>query len=453
MHLGVRFLLSVTAALGLMTGAAAQTNCGPGKACNPGNPGLAVAQDAADDQAARAKKRAVAAWQALEKHFGNAGPAYPNIFAESLPGAQGNVQPNFFWTQSQVVRAALNLATVTNDPRYFHAFNLTAATLTRYLLTRSGTTGYSPLVDAERHNPPPIRWWDDNGVGARVLLQAYAKLHDRRYLQSVLNLWPFFKAGQVPGGGELENEADYGQFISLGAVNSDDETAELLYQFTDAGDPRHADFMRFALANDAAMKQKLRAPDGLFWDALYPNIEVSKFKWYDGAMQNAACAGTLFACKPDRTDLPPPQLLPPSPHICAWLFNNKQGVMIASDVMLYRITNNRGYLESAIRTTNAAMTYYTPDWLWRQPPSSNAEYFVALLHLDHYAHDPRIRAELEGYLDRAWSEGRDPATELFDKGGIGIAHHAQGISSMDQAAFVTLYSLLARPQNELLDVY
>ena len=84
-------------------------------------------------------------------------------------------------------------------------------------------------------------------------------------------------------------------------------------------------------SGDAAMKQKLRAPDGLFWDALYPNIEVSKFKWSDGAMQNAACVGTLFACKPDRTDLPPPQLLPPSPHICAWLFNNKQGVMIDRD--------------------------------------------------------------------------------------------------------------------------
>ena len=71
----------------------------------------------------------------------------------------------------------------------------------------------------------------------------------------------------------------------------------------------------------------------------------------------------------------------------------------------------------------------------------------------HYAHDPRIRALLEAYLERAWTQGRDPATGLFDKGGIGIAHPATGLSSMDQAAFVTMYSLLAWPRNELLDVY
>ena len=54
---------------------------------------------------------------------------------------------------------------------------------------------------------------------------------------------------------------------------------------------------------------------------------------------------------------------------------------------------------------------------------------------------------------RAWSEGRNPATGLFDKGNIGIAHPATGISSMDQASLVTLYSLLAWPPNEILDVH
>jgi hypothetical protein len=87
------------------------------------------------------------------------------------------------------------------------------------------------------------------------------------------------------------------------------------------------------------------------------------------------------------------------------------------------------------------------------PLNRNYCAFVGLFQLDHYAPDPRIRASLEEYLERAWSKARDPDTGLFTQGGIGIQDRTTGYGSLDQSAFVIMYSLLAWPRGQLLDVY
>jgi len=166
----VRFFLSLAVALGLATATAA--------AAQANNTGFARGQESQesdhdhDSARARAKDRAVAAWEALERSFGYSGPAYPNIFARSLPGPNGEVRPNFVWGQGQVVRAALNIAKLTGN---YWDFARTAPTLSRYLMTNKGTTGYAPNVDPGQFNPPPPRWWDDNGITGLVPLQAYAQ--------------------------------------------------------------------------------------------------------------------------------------------------------------------------------------------------------------------------------------------------------------------------------------
>jgi hypothetical protein len=396
-----------------------------------------------------AKQRAQAAWEALERWFGNSGAAYPGIFATLLPGPNGEVQPNYVWGQGEVVHAALNLARITDD---YSAFLRTAPTLSRYLLTNKGTTGFAPPVDAGKSSDPPIRWWDDNGITGLVLLQAYAQRDETSYLQTVQNIWPFFKAGQWPAGGQRENESTGFQLIGTVPTSSDGETAEHLYLLTSPADPQHAEYLKFALANDAVVKAKLRAPGDLYWDSYYPDVQNAQYKWCDGTVSNGACSGTWWACKPDRSDLPPPQL-PPTPNVCAWTWPHNQGLMVGSDVLLYRITGDPSFLQSAIRTANAALAFYTPDWLWVIDPWDNLEYFLGLFQLDTYAPDPRIRTSLEAYLDRAWNEGRDPATGLFNRGGIGVYQPKVGISSLDQASFVTMYSLLAWPRLALPDAY
>jgi hypothetical protein len=204
--------------------------------------------------------------------------------------------------------------------------------------------------------------------------------------------------------------------------------------------------MQFVLANDAWVKKTLRAPGGLYWDGYYPTITQSPWKWCDGIMTHGVCSGTLWACIPHRKDLPSPPRVPSDPHTCAWTWPQNQGLMIGSDVLLYRITGDRRYLQSASRTANAALALYPLKWLWKTPPWTNSVYFEGLFQLDQYVHDARVRVALQAYLDRAWTQGREPKTGLFNQGGIAIENPKLGISSLDQAAWVVMYSLLASPQ-------
>ncbi len=81
----------------------------------------------------------------------------------------------------------------------------------------------------------------------------------------------------------------------------------------------------------------------------------------------------------------------------------------------------------------------------------NAILFRNLLALDAVAPDPRYRATMTAYLDRAWREARDPATGLFDRGGIG-SYTAGKADALDQAGLVQLYALAALPSSKLGEV-
>jgi hypothetical protein len=398
-----------------------------------------------------AKKQAIASWLALKRYFGNSG--VPNIFSVYPPGPNGKVVPNLVEGQIGVIHAALNVAKLTGDS---NDFNRTEPTLWRYRYTRFGTTGYAPPLDAFKLRPPhiPTRWWDDNGSLGLILLQAYTQLGNVGYLQAAQKLWPFLAAGQDQDRGQDENDSPDGRnVISVGATGFDDMNAEHLYVDTPPGDLQRAKFVSFVLANDEAVKAKLRAPDGLYWDYCAHDIEALEYKWCDGTLLNRrVCSGTWWACNPDRPDLPTPQR-PANPHVCAWELASSQGLMIQSDLLLYRITSDPKYLQSATTTAKAALEHYTTDALWKLWPQGNAMYFVGLVQLDHYAHDPRIRASLEAYLDRAWTKGRDPNTGLFNRGGIGMLDAKHGFSCIDQAGFVILYSLVAWPPDATQDVY
>ncbi len=385
--------------------------------------------------------RALAAWRALERCFGGLGPGYEGVFANDLPDATGKVKPNYVWSQATVVRAALMISQLKGDTA---DLDRTAAPLPRYLLTNRGTTGWAPPIDAGRRTPPPARWWDDNGVTGWTLLDAAQATPGRGYLREVEGVWPFVRSGQWPQGGQHENETPTGQSASVGATGYDDMTAERLYLATSPqSDPNHAAYLALALKNDRAIKAMLRAPDGLYFGAYYPNIQSSPWKWCDSAVSGGRCTGQWRACNANRPDLPP-IAQPADLHICGWRFDDNQGVMIASDVLLYRITCRTHcddtYLTSALKTADASLNYYGPRWLWASQPVFNAQYYVNLFELDRIRHDPRIRASLKAYLDRVWREARDPETGLFDRGGV-YGGKPQG--SIDQAAFVIMYALLA----------
>jgi hypothetical protein len=413
-------------------------------------------QPDSDDQG-DARARALASWRALERCFGYVGPGYDGVFANHLADANGKVQPGFVWGQATVVHAALVVSSLRGDTR---DLDLTGPTLERYLLTKPCypdgrvATGWAPELDARKLNPPPVRWWDDDGWTALVLLEAERRTPGRGYLQEVKQVFPFLQCGQWQrgewgGGGQRENEDPSVQVLATVATDLDDKTAELLHLATTAqNDPNHDAYLEFATKNVTAIKRRLRALNGLYWDGYYPDINTAPWKWCAGTLSadKKTCSGQWFACNPNRPDLPPTDL-PPDPHICGWRFNDNQAVMAASDVLLYRISCQTkcqdDYLESATKTADAALNYYEqPKWLWVNVPVENAQYFESLFELDRVRHDPRIRAQLKAYLDRAWAEARDPETGLFDRGGIASLNHGKP-DSIDQAAFVIMYGMLA----------
>jgi hypothetical protein len=359
-------------------------------------------------------------------------------------------QPAFLWSQAKVTQAALDLANLTLDYSDFAHIGPTLDS--HYSLTNCGTTGYAPPVNPGNHCPPPGRWWDDNGIVMTVLLQASAQLGESRgpnppptgsYLQKIQNLWPFIRAGQFPpcgnwpGGGMRENEnpPPDGSFdlVSTAATGVVDQGLEQLYLATNASDPQHSEYKNFILANDATIKAKIRAPRGLYWAGYRPDDRP-----------NEAC--------PEKADPylppPPPGQAPPTKQVCVRIPTNAQGYMIASDVLLYQITNDPSYLDKAQQTADASLNYYKPLCsLWFQTPIWIADYFTGLFQLDKYRPDPRIRCSLEAYLNCAEQNARDkdtnsPTYGLFNKGNI-AGLHPNEFGSLEQAAFVIMYSLLA----------
>jgi predicted alpha-1,6-mannanase (GH76 family) len=168
-------------------------------------------------------------------------------------------------------------------------------------------------------------------------------------------------------------------------------------------------YLDFAKNLDQFMNDKLRSPEGLYYDNLADNGELSKD-----------------------------------------IYTYNQGTPIGADVLWYRLTGDKKYLERATQTAKATLDYIgKDDRLWKGSPAFNAIFFRNLLALDQVAPDPRYRQTLDAYLDRAWKEGRDPQTGLFTQGGIG-AYDKGNI--LDQGGMAQLYALQAMPKDKLLDV-
>lgn len=383
------------------------------------------------DYAARARL----SWDALVRQLGSGVPKCPECFRNSLD----STEPTAVWSVSQIMAAGLDVGMLTGSQQ---EFDRGVSSLGRYLLQKRGTVGYTPGVD---HTPPhDVRWWDDNSAVSISLLQAYEQLHDPQYLGMVQALWPFFSAGHSPQGGEMENEADPERGIQ--STGWSDEVALLLY-FDTAKNDRDRDagtellrshYLAYARDNDAFVKQRLATKAHLYYTAW--TDDPTKSPWYDPQ--------TGQACRPRHDTPPPPPLPTPPPNVCTWIFDMNQGLMIGSDLLFYRLTGEKSYLQDATDTANATLDSYNLDWLYKQPAGVNVILFRNLLALDAVAPNPRYREAMRAYLDKAWNEARDPQTGFFTKGGIAQSGHKSG-NALDQASMVQMFAIFAWPRDQL----
>jgi len=376
-----------------------------------------------------AAQRAKMAWEALQKNY--AIPNQPGAYYEDL---SRNKQA-FVWPQSQAIHAALDIGQLTGDYSDFHRAE---ADLSRYVLIKNGIFSYASGVNAPKDTK---RWWDDNGWVALALLQAAEQIPNPPSLESERRHWAFFKSGQAPQGGEWENETFVARGIPSGGTTI--EVALRLYLAAETSkDPNQSEYLKVARATDEFIEKNISAPGGLYWGGYYDDVTKSPF--YDKASGRA--------CKPERNSLPPPPEPLPKANVCVWMSVMSNGLMIRSDVLFYRITHDEAYIDRAVHTANATLEHFPLEWMWKQSPFEVAVLFRNLFALDAVRPDPRYRAVLEAYLEKAWNEARDPATGLFKLGGVGMSNQKEGFGVLDQAGFVQMYALLAWPQNRFKDL-
>jgi hypothetical protein len=121
-----------------------------------------------------------------------------------------------------------------------------------------------------------------------------------------------------------------------------------------------------------------------------------------------------------------------------WTYN--QGTMIGAGVLLYQATKDRGYLDQARLTAEAALRTYQRKTLDSQPDFFTAIYIRNLLLLGSTIGDPRYRDFAQWFAASEWRDGRDHRNGLF-------TGRRGGERLLDQAGMVQVYGMLvAGPQ-------
>jgi hypothetical protein len=131
-------------------------------------------------------------------------------------------------------------------------------------------------------------------------------------------------------------------------------------------------------------------------------------------------------------------------HVDQTIWTYNQGVPIAVNLLLYRITSSASYLQEAERIASASYQYFMVGGrLQSQPVSFNAIFFKQLLALESATSGSKYRAAIQAYANTMWNSWRDPKSGLF---------HFAGESRTDvleQAAATQIYATLALPSSAL----
>ena len=337
-------------------------------------------------QATTAQARAQASLDALEQQLGN--PVIPGVVSDR----PGGLAPTAVWPQGQLIAGALDLARLTGDYRRVDQL------FEGLSLYRDGAA-YAPDVNGGH------KFWDDNAWIGLDLMQAFAQTKNRSYLERAEQLFPFMTQGLAPGGGLYWEQGAANPTRNTCANAPAIELALRLYQATN--DSKYLDFAKNL---DGFLEKNLRSPEGLYFDHLDAQGNVNRA-----------------------------------------FYSYNQGSPIGADLAFFRATGDRSYLDRATQTANAALDYFgQDDRLWHQAPAFNAIFFRNLLALDAVSPNPRYRQALDQYLNRVWTQARDPETGLFTQGGIG--HYGPPGNALDQGALTQLYALSAWPASAAPDI-
>ncbi|GAA1361464.1 glycoside hydrolase family 76 protein [Streptomyces beijiangensis] len=355
---------------------------------------------------ARSPARARATYDALKTYFDAADGS--GLVREQYPAAADDHPYSYEWPHSQVHVAALDLALV--DPRYEPELARRARAQEHFWNGAGGTTGLPGYASypVAPHGAGGDMFYDDNEWVGLAKVQRYLQTGDRAALARAEEIFALVDPGWDTDPGHA---AAGGVFWTQAAWSRDRNTvsnmpgAQLglrLHRITG-----RARYLRSARRFYDWTNRHLMTPEGLYWDHL-------------------DLTGTV-----DRT---------------VWSYN--QGVPVGVGVLLYEATRDRGHLDSARRTAEAAYTYYvTEGRLLSQPVFFNSIFFKNLLLLESVTGGQAYHRAMADYADHIWSQQRDSATGL-------MRFNDQGTTqAIEQAAAAQVFAVLAWPRSNWPTLY
>jgi hypothetical protein len=352
--------------------------------------------------------RAQKSFAALQRLFGASDGSH--LFREMYPAAKADRPYSYEWPFSQVHVAALDLTGLPG--RLGSSYDKTLADADtgqmRYWSASApgGHPGFSVLPLAPYGKGGPL-YYDDNEWAGLEAMQDYAQHPSKSSLRQAERIFDLVISGWDQN---TAHPRAGGIFWTQARGNHDRNTvsnmpaAELglrLYQVTG-----QQTYLSWAMKIYSWTVANLQRSDGLFYDHVDLRGNV------------------------DRS---------------LWSYN--QGVPIAVNVLLYRVTKDPKYLQEAERIASAAYQYFVVgNRLKSQPIYFNAIMFKHMLALESVTGGTQYRAAMQTYADSIWNQSRDPKTGVFRFGSNGRT------DLIEQAGATQIFATLAWPQSALADI-
>lgn len=286
------------------------------------------------------------------------------------------------WPVSQVLAAAIDLAELTGD-----------LTDTERLVI-----GLRPYAAGDGYLPAPgdrRRYYDDNAWIGLCFAQLHLQTGEARWLRRARKVFGFVREGQDPEGG---------------------------MRWVEGRRARHT----CSAAPAAQLALRLHLADG---DDETLAFARRTLEWLDRTLR---LRGGLYADHVDARG-----------RVTETLWTYNQGAPAAAQRLLHEATGDAVALRQARATATSSLRRFGAERTWRHPPVFNAVWLRNLMALDSSgARVEGLMPALDGYLARAWREGRDERG-LFTAGGIGSY---DGTPAIDSGGMVQLMALRAWPR-------
>ncbi|MFD0049570.1 glycoside hydrolase family 76 protein [Actinomycetes bacterium NPDC127524] len=337
--------------------------------------------------------RAIATYESLQKYFYQPSA---KLYTEEYPREGGNPY-SYVWPFSRAMAATIDMTRIPKIGKaYVSDRNERLEGLKLYWNNETNPTGYDSYV-----RPPEgqggDKFYDDNDWIALNFLKLYQLTGDHSALKRAKDIfklevlgWDNDPSHPYPGG-VFWTQAPWSQDRNTISNAPVAQIGLYLYQIT--GDKYYFDWAKktYDWVNNSML-----APNGLYWDHvdLKGNIEKTQ-----------------------------------------WTYN--QGMMIGANVLFYKTTGDKMYLERAESLAEKSMQYYGDTQLYKNPPEFNAIFFENLQLLFSVKHNNEYRKYTQAYADKMWDRERNPKTGLFQR------DPQKPVPLIEQAAMIEIYANLA----------